>query len=98
MNRFKTILAVLTNQLGQDLIEYSLLLAFVCLASAGLFLNTGNSGKGIWTTTSSRLSAATLAAGGSPQRPGGGGNPSGGGNGGGNGNGGGGNGHGSPGR
>jgi len=34
---------------GQDLVEYTLLLAFVCLASAALFINAGNSLAGIWT-------------------------------------------------
>ena len=28
---------------GQDLVEYTLLLAFVCLASAALFINAGTS-------------------------------------------------------
>ena len=43
---------------GQDLIEYSLLMAFVALASAALFLGAGNSIKGIWSTTNSQLTAA----------------------------------------
>ena len=38
---------------GQDLIEYTLLMAFVALASAALFLGAGNSIKGIWSTTNS---------------------------------------------
>lgn len=43
---------------GQDLIEYSLLLAFVCLASAAILTSTGASVKGIWTKTQGRLVAA----------------------------------------
>ena len=43
---------------GQDLIEYSLLLAFVCLASAAILTSTGTSVKGIWTKTESKLTAA----------------------------------------
>ena len=43
---------------GQDLIEYTLLLAFVCLASAALFINAGQSISGIWSTASSSLSSA----------------------------------------
>lgn len=43
---------------GQDLIEYTLLMAFVALASAALFLGAGGSIKNIWTTTNSRLSNA----------------------------------------
>jgi Flp pilus assembly pilin Flp len=47
-----------TDEQGQDLIEYSLLMAFVALASAALFLGAGNSIKGIWSTTNSQLTAA----------------------------------------
>jgi Flp pilus assembly pilin Flp len=43
---------------GQDLIEYTVLLAFVALASAALFLGAGKSVKGIWNATSSSLAAA----------------------------------------
>ena len=46
------------DEQGQDLIEYTLLMAFVALASAALFLGAGNSIKGIWTTTNSQLVAA----------------------------------------
>jgi Flp pilus assembly pilin Flp len=42
---------------GQDLIEYSLLLAFVTLASAGLYINSGGAVQGIWTAASAALSA-----------------------------------------
>jgi Flp pilus assembly pilin Flp len=47
---------------GQDLIEYTLLMAFVALASAALFLGAGNNIMGIWTSTNSQLSAANAAA------------------------------------
>jgi Flp pilus assembly pilin Flp len=47
---------------GQDLIEYTLLLAFVALASAGLFLGAGDSMKGIWGVSSSQLDAANTSA------------------------------------
>ena len=50
---------------GQDLIEYTLLMAFVALASAALFLGAGNSIKGIWTNTSTQLSTANSNLGGS---------------------------------
>jgi Flp pilus assembly pilin Flp len=43
---------------GQDLIEYSLLMAFVALSSAGLYLSAGGSVSGIWTTVNSQLTAA----------------------------------------
>jgi Flp pilus assembly pilin Flp len=50
------------DEQGQDLIEYTLLMAFVALASAALFIGAGGSVKGIWSTTNSQLSAANSAA------------------------------------
>ena len=47
---------------GQDLIEYTLLMAFVALASAALFLGAGSSIKGIWTTTNNQLTQANAQA------------------------------------
>jgi len=47
---------------GQDLIEYTLLMAFVALASAALFLGAGNSIKGIWSVTNSQSAAANSSA------------------------------------
>jgi Flp pilus assembly pilin Flp len=47
---------------GQDLIEYTLLMAFVALASAALFTGAGSSIKGIWTTSNSQLAAANTQA------------------------------------
>jgi Flp pilus assembly pilin Flp len=43
---------------GQDLIEYTLLMAFVALASAALFLGAGRSVKGIWTSMNTQLATA----------------------------------------
>jgi Flp pilus assembly pilin Flp len=52
-----------TDEHGQDLIEYTLLMAFVALASAALFLGAGGSIKSIWTTSNTQLNtAATTAA------------------------------------
>jgi Flp pilus assembly pilin Flp len=50
------------DEQGQDLIEYTLLLGFVALASAALFISAGGSIKGIWSTTSSQLSYANTLA------------------------------------
>jgi Flp pilus assembly pilin Flp len=47
---------------GQDLIEYTLLMAFVALASAALFLGAGGSISGIWSTTNSQLASANVQA------------------------------------
>lgn len=58
-----TILRNLWNdEQGQDLIEYTLLMAFVALASAALFLGAGASIKGIWSVTNSQLAAASTQA------------------------------------
>jgi Flp pilus assembly pilin Flp len=50
------------DEQGQDLIEYTLLMAFVALASAALFIGAGGSIKGIWTVTSTQLEAANTSA------------------------------------
>ena len=52
----------LRDEQGQDLIEYTLLLAFVALASAALFIGAGNSVSGIWSTTNSQLVIANTSA------------------------------------
>jgi Flp pilus assembly pilin Flp len=64
MNYMKTLfLNFVKDEQGQDLIEYTLLLAFVCLASAALFISAGGSVAGIWNATNSRLTAANTSAG-----------------------------------
>jgi Flp pilus assembly pilin Flp len=50
------------NDQGQDLIEYTLLLAFVALASAALFISAGGSINTIWSVANSRLNAAATSA------------------------------------
>jgi len=47
---------------GQDLIEYTLLMAFVALASAALFRGAGGSIKGIWSVTNTQLASANTSA------------------------------------
>lgn len=44
---------------GQDLIEYTLLLAFVALGSAGLFLGSGANVDQVWSSADSVLTTAT---------------------------------------
>ena len=50
------------DQQGQDLIEYTLLMAFVALASAALFLGAGGSIQGIWTKSNTNLATANTVA------------------------------------
>jgi|HubBroStandDraft_5_1064220.scaffolds.fasta_scaffold1437542_1 Flp pilus assembly pilin Flp len=69
----KRFLAIFVRQdCGQDLIEYTLLVAFVALTTAGLFLSNGASIDQVWSSANS-----VLAIGAGPQSPssdGGGGN------------------------
>ena len=46
------------DEQGQDLIEYTLLMAFVALASAALFIGAGGSINGIWNAANTRLANA----------------------------------------
>ena len=55
----------LLDEQGQDLIEYTLLLAFVALASAALFISAGASVNTIWNIANSTLSNGASAASGS---------------------------------
>jgi Flp pilus assembly pilin Flp len=58
----KTVRNFWNDDHGQDLIEYTLLMAFVALASAALFIGAGGSISGIWTTSNSQLTAANTSA------------------------------------
>ena len=58
----QTLLTLLSDESGQDLIEYTLLMAFVALGSAVLFMGAGSSIQGIWATTNSQLTAANTQA------------------------------------
>ncbi len=50
------------DESGQDLIEYTLLAAFVALASAALVVGMGGSITGIWAVSNSQLAAASASA------------------------------------
>ncbi len=52
----------INDEQGQDLIEYTLLMAFVALASAALFIGAGTSIKGIWSQTNTQLVAANAGS------------------------------------
>ena len=53
----------LRQEEGQDLIEYTLLMAFIALASAAIFIGAGGSVNAIWQTGSAQLgNAATTAS------------------------------------
>ena len=50
------------DESGQDMVEYSLLLAFVCLLSAALFIGVGKNVASIWGYANQSLSQAYSAA------------------------------------
>jgi len=52
----------LREEQGQDLVEYTLLLAFVCLASAAIFIGAGGQLAGIWSVANTKLVCANSAA------------------------------------
>ena len=54
---------------AQDLIEYTLLLAFVCLLCAGIMMGTGTSVSGIWGASNSTLTTANTSASGASAAP-----------------------------
>ena len=60
-----SMLSIWKQDQGQDLIEYTLLLAFVALVAAGLFIQAGNATAGIWSSANSLLTSANAAAAGS---------------------------------
>ena len=54
--------AFLKDEQGQDLIEYTLLMAFIALATAAVFVSSGTSISTIWGSTNAQLSNAVVAA------------------------------------
>jgi Flp pilus assembly pilin Flp len=58
----KQTLRFLKDESGQDLIEYSLLVGFIAVASAATYLAGGSSVSSIWGDTSSQLSTAVVAS------------------------------------
>jgi Flp pilus assembly pilin Flp len=46
---------------GQDLVEYSLLLAFIALAAVALLGSAGGSVKNIWTGVNTQLTSAAAS-------------------------------------
>ena len=50
---------LIRDEEAQDLIEYTLLLAFVALVGAGLLVSMGNTSAGIWVSVNSRLNNAS---------------------------------------
>lgn len=58
----QSLLSLWRQEDGQDLIEYTLLIAFVALAATGLMSGTRLEAKGIFSTMTNVLSSATVSA------------------------------------
>lgn len=58
----RSLMNFVRDEQGQDLVEYTLLLAFVALASAALFINVGGSINQIWSTANAQLANAARFA------------------------------------
>jgi Flp pilus assembly pilin Flp len=58
----RQLIRLLREDQGQDLIEYTLLLGFVALASAALFIGAGASAATIWGIANAEMSNAAVAA------------------------------------
>ncbi len=56
------IMRFINDEQGQDLIEYTLLMAFIALASAAVFISAGSSVNKIWGSASTQLSNAASTA------------------------------------
>jgi Flp pilus assembly pilin Flp len=52
----------LHDEQGQDLIEYTLLIGVILLASASIVITGGASMQGIWSTASSHLAAGNAGS------------------------------------
>jgi Flp pilus assembly pilin Flp len=52
----------INDESGQDMVEYVLILGFVCIAAAAIMTGVGTDVKDIWTKTSGHLAAADAAA------------------------------------
>jgi Flp pilus assembly pilin Flp len=50
-----------SSEEGTDIVEYTLLLAFICLASAAIIMGVGRNTNALWGIANSRLAAAANA-------------------------------------
>lgn len=59
----RILLHLLQRDEGQDLVEYSLLLAFIGLAGAAFYMSLGDLSNSIWSISNERLASANSAGG-----------------------------------
>ena len=52
----------ISDESAQDVVEYTLLLAFIALVGAAIYIGMGATASGIWTIVNGRLGAANQAS------------------------------------
>ena len=57
-NELRTLRGFISDESGQDLVEYALLLAFIVLAWAAVLLSMSSSTFAIWSVANNNLAAA----------------------------------------
>ncbi|HZT29914.1 MAG TPA: hypothetical protein VFA33_08530 [Bryobacteraceae bacterium] len=60
--KLQNLIALLKDESGQDLVEYTLLLAFMSLVAAAIMINVSGSVSTVWSVTSTDLSTAATSA------------------------------------
>ena len=60
--KMKLMADFLRDEQGQDLIEYTLLVAFVTMASASIYVSAGTNVKAIWNSANTTLGTAATSA------------------------------------
>jgi Flp pilus assembly pilin Flp len=61
-NIIRCFLRLLSDEEGQDLIEYAIILSFVTLSVVGLFMGAGQDVKGVWAVSNNQLTKANVGA------------------------------------
>ena len=58
----KKVAGLMNEEDGQDAVEYALLLAFVCLVGAAMFMSMGGLTSSIWSIVNSRMAASNQSS------------------------------------
>ena len=66
---FHRLRALLKNDRGQDLAEYCLILALICLVALGILFQISGGVKGIWASANNMTAAGNTAAAGAASTP-----------------------------
>ena len=58
----RKIIEFYSDDRGQDVVEYALLLGFICVAGAAVFVSMGNITTALWSAANSRMAAANQSS------------------------------------